>query len=64
MLTNEEFREKLKNNPHNIRTTTVYHGNKTIMDCTCSLGHVFQTKAYNLIYNYSIIKWKNFIQIY
>lgn len=51
MLTNEEFQKKLKYINKGISTSTIYNGNKTIMDCSCEYNHSFKTKAYNLIYN-------------
>ena len=53
MLTNKQFQEKLKQVNKGISTDTIYNGKNTIMDCTCKLGHKFQTKAFNLIYNKS-----------
>ena len=51
MFTNEQFQQKLKEVNPLISTNTYYNGNGTIMDCICSKGHKYQTKAYNLIYN-------------
>lgn len=51
MLSNEQFQLKLQELNTGIKTDTFYHGNDTVMDCVCSKGHKYQTKAHNLIYN-------------